>query len=468
MSKFNDNNRVEDKILHGDIGKLLLKLALPAIVAQLINALYNIVDRMYIGHIKDVGALSLTGLGLTFPIIIVISAFSAFVGMGGAPLASIKLGENDRDKAEEILGNSFSLLIIFGILLTIVSLLLKDKMLMAFGASDKTFNYANKYLTIYIYGTMFVMLSMGLNSFISSQGFSKMSMITILIGAILNIILDPIFIYGLDMGVEGAALATIISQAVSALWVVQFLMGKKTLIRIKTKYMHLKLSNVKSILSLGLSPFTMQATTSLVQITVNTSLQKYGGDMYVGAMTIMNSIMQIFFMPIVGITQGAQPIIGYNYGAKNYNRVKTAVKYSITFCMIFSICIWAASEIIPEVFIRIFSSSEDLTQITVNGMRIFMGMMFMLGAQTACQNFFLSIGKAKTSIFLALLRKIILLIPLTLVLPLFFGVNGILFAEPISDGIATTVTILTFISEIKNLKENKQLDNIRAEEVETT
>lgn len=451
MDKVSTNN-IDNEMLNGNIKSLLLKLSLPAILAQLINALYNIVDRMYIGHIKDVGALALTGVGLTFPIIIMISAFSALIGFGGAPLASIKLGEKNKDKAEEILGNSFSLLIIFGVLLTVGSLLLKDKLLFMFGASEATFGYANKYITIYIFGTMFVMLSLGLNSFINSQGFSKMGMLTVLIGAVLNIILDPIFIYGFNMGVEGAALATIISQAVSAIWVLSFLLGKKTIIKIKSKYFPLKLSNVKDILSLGSSPFAMQITESLVQITINTSLQKYGGDMYVGAMTIISSIMQMTFMPMMGINQGAQPIIGYNYGAKKYDRVRTTVKYAVTACLIFSTTAWAALELMPQLFVRVFTSSTELIKLTSSNMRVFMAMMFMLGAQTSCQNFFLSIGKAKTSVILALLRKVILLIPLVLILAPIYKVKGIILAEPIADGIATTITVITFLRQVRNMK----------------
>ena len=443
---------IDEEILHGSIPKVMFKLVVPAIVAQLVNAIYNLIDRMYIGRIPNVGDVALTGLGITFPIIIIISAFAVLVGLGGAPLASIKLGQGKKEKAEELLGNSFCMLLIFGILLTIGAFIFKDKLLYLFGASDITFPYADSYLTIYIIGTIFVMLSSGLNTFINSQGFAKMGMITILIGAVLNIILDPIFIFGFNMGIKGAALATVISQAVSAIWTVSFLSGHKTIIKIKKSYMKLKADNVKRILALGLSPFIMQSTESLVQIAFNTTLLKYGGDVQVGAMTVIISAMQIFNMPLLGITQGAQPLIGYNYGAKNFKRVKTAVKYSIIACMSLALVGWSLAQFAPKILIGIFTDSPELTAIATKGMRIFMAMVFMLGAQIACQNFFTAIGKAKISILLALLRKIVILIPLVYILPMFLGVNGIFIAEPVADFAAATTTIIVFVTQLKKLK----------------
>ena len=443
---------VDEEILHGSIPKVMLKLAVPAIVAQLVNAIYNLVDRMYIGRIPNVGDVALTGLGITFPIIIIISAFAVLVGLGGAPLASIKLGEGKKEKAEELLGNSFFMLLILGFTLTIVAFIFKDKLLYLFGASDITFPYANSYLTVYIIGTIFVMLSSGLNTFINSQGFAKMGMITILIGAILNIILDPIFIFGFKMGIQGAAFATIISQAISAIWTVSFLKSNKTIIKIKKSCMKLKIDNIKRILALGLSPFIMQSTESLVQIAFNTTLLKYGGDAQVGAMTVIISAMQIFNMPLLGITQGAQPLIGYNYGAKNFERVKTSVKYSIIACVSLALVGWSLAQFAPKILIAIFTDSPELTAIATKGMRIFMAMVFMLGAQIACQNFFTAIGKAKISIFLALLRKIIILIPLVYILPIFLGVNGTFIAEPVADFLAATTTIIVFIVQLKKLK----------------
>ncbi|MEW8955248.1 MATE family efflux transporter [Clostridium sp.] len=444
---------LQDKLLKGNVGKLLIKLSLPCIAAQLVNAIYNIVDRMYIGHIEGIGATALTSLGIAFPITLIIAAFSALVGSGGAPIASIRLGEKKKDEAEELLGNSLSLLIIFGVILTILTLIFKEKLLYMFGATENTFQYANEYLTIYSLGTIFVMISVGLNYFINSQGFTTMGMFTILIGAVLNILLDPLFIYGLDMGVKGAALATILSQGISAIWTFIFLKGETTIIKIKFKYLKLKLKTVKQILSLGSSSFTIQITNSLVQVTANSTLLKYGGDMYIGSMTILSSLMQVFFMPIIGVTQGAQPIIGYNYGAKHYSRVKEAIKASITFCFTLSAIFWLLSMFAPTLLIKVFSSDAQLIDLALSQIRTYMFMMFMLGIQAACQNFFTAIGKANIAIFLAMLRKVILLVPLMIILPRLYdlGAYGVILAEPIADGLATSVTIIMFIIQIRIL-----------------
>lgn len=455
MSSIKTNNLGQD-----NIGKLLFKLALPAITAQLINALYNIIDRMYIGHIPNNGSLALTGVGISFPIILIISAFSSLVGMGGAPLASIKLGEDDKKGAEKILGNCFTLLLILSIVLTTFFLIFKEKLLFMFGASTETITYANSYLTIYLIGTIFVQISLGLNNFINSQGFAKISMTTVLIGAALNIILDPIFIFAFKMGVKGAATATILSQAVSALWVLKFLFGKKTTIKIRKEYLKINKKIILPVLALGISPFIMQSTESLVQITLNSGLQKYGGDMYVGAMTIISSIMQVISMPIIGLAQGAQPIIGFNYGAKKYERVKQTFKLLLISSLSFSVFAWIICIFAPKVFVIIFSNDPALTELTIKSLKVFMFGVFMLGAQFACQNTFLALGKAKISLFLALLRKVILLIPLALILPKFLQVKGIFIAEPIADIIATITTCTVFFIKSKKIfsKENKMLD----------
>ena len=457
MSK---QENMDEQFAKGSIGKLLFKLAFPAIVAQLINALYNIVDRMYIGNMPGVGDVALTGVGVTFPIIILISAFAALVGMGGAPLAAIRLGEGNREKAEEIMGNSVTLLLGFAVVLTVGFTLVKEPLLYLFGASSETFSYANDYITLYVFGTVFVMLSLGLNAFINTQGFAKTGMLTVLIGAVINIALDPILIYGLGLGVRGAAIATVFSQMVSALWVFLFLTGKRTILKIRLPHMRLRLSNVAHILPLGLSPFIMQSTESLVHITFNKSLLLYGGNVFVGAMTILGSIMQVFQMPIIGLTQGAQPIIGYNYGAGNYARVKKTMRYSVLSCAMVSVACWAFLMLAPELVIGLFNDKPELVQATVHAMRIYMSMLFILGLQFSCQNAFVALGHAKISIFLALLRKIILLIPLVLVLPLLLPgskVDSVLIAEPVADTIASLTTFFVFIVKVRRLKYDMEM-----------
>lgn len=428
----------------GKIGKLFLRLAIPAILAQLINALYNIVDRMYIGHIEGIGALALTGVGLTFPIIMLISAFASLVGMGGAPLSSIKMGEGNHQKAEKILGNCTFMLLILAVILTAFFLFFKDPLLMAFGASENTLPYASEYLSIYLLGTIFVQISLGLNAFINSQGFAKMGMITVLIGAVLNIILDPVFIFVFDMGVSGAALATILSQAVSAFWVLIFLCGKKTILKIKLSNFPFQKDAILPALALGLSPFVMQSTESLISIVLNSSLQKYGGDIAVGSMTIITSIMQFFLMPLTGMTQGAQPIVGFNFGAKQFDRVKKTFRLLLIACMTFSVVLWGSVMLFPGLFAAVFSSDQELIEYTIPCMRIYMSAMCLMGAQIACQQTFLAVGQAKISLFLAMLRKVILLIPLVYILAIPFGVTGIFMAEPVADLIAVSTTVIVF------------------------
>ncbi|MCQ4923701.1 MATE family efflux transporter [Tissierella carlieri] len=444
---------ITNKLETESVGKLLLNLALPAIIAQLVNMLYNIVDRIYIGHISGIGAAALTGVGVTFPIIMIITAFSSLIGMGGAPRAAIKMGEQRDDLAEEILGNCFTLLVGIAIILTIFFLTTGERLLMMFGASSETISYGLSYLNIYVAGTIFVMITLGLNSFISTQGFSKISMLTVVIGAVINIILDPILIFGFNMGVQGAAIATVISQAVSAIWVLRFMLGEKTKLKIHKKYLKLKKEAIIPVLMLGISPFIMNSTESLLNISLNASLQKYGGDIAVGAMTILSSLMQIMFLPLAGLTQGAQPIISYNYGAKNNERVKETFKLLIMSAMIFSLVLWTLMMIFPKVFVSLFTKDIELMNITVWAMRIYLGAGVVLGAQIACQQTFIAIGQAKISLFLALLRKIILLIPLIYILPIFFKdkVFAVFFAEPIADIIAVTVTVVVFAIQFKKL-----------------
>lgn len=442
------------------IGGLIIRLAVPSIAAQLVNALYNIVDRIYIGHIDVIGSTALTGVGVTFPLILIISAFSALIGMGGAPRAAIKMGAGDNEGAEKILGNCTSVSIGLSIVLTTVFMIFREPLLMAFGASENTIGYASEYMEIYLIGTIAVQLSLGLNSFISTQGFATTSMATVLIGAVTNIVLDPVFIYGFDMGVKGAAIATILSQTLSAIWVLIFLTGKKTKIKIKFSNFKPERKVIFPALTLGLSPFIMQSTESLVVVTLNSSLQGYGGDIAVGAMTIISSIMQLVYLPMQGLAQGAQPIISFNYGAGNTERVKKAFKIFITISLSYSVVMWLFVILLPQLLVRIFTSDAQLMETASWALRIYMAGIFALGAQTACQQTFVSLGQANVSIFLALLRKIILLIPLVYILPLFFTdkVLGVFLAEPFADVIAATVTTIVFAFKFPKILKSKVVD----------
>ncbi|MEG0648937.1 MAG: MATE family efflux transporter [Oscillospiraceae bacterium] len=434
------------------IPKLMLKLSLPAVAAQFINMLYNIVDRIYIGNIPEIGNLALTGVGVTFPIIMLISAFSAFAGMGGAPLASIRLGAGDKKGAEKILGNCFVLLCGIAAVLTVVFLIFKEPLLFAFGASENIIGYANDYITIYLFGTVFVQMALGLNTFISAQGNATTAMFSVLIGAIINIVLDPILIFGFNMGVKGAALATIISQAVSALWVLRFLFSAKSSIRIRPEYMKLSRKIVGSVAALGIAPFIMQATESLVSITLNSGLQKYGGDLYVGSMTIIQSVMQMIIMPVQGITQGVQPIMSYNYGAQNYGRVRKTFFLLLRVTVSLTVLACIIAMLFPAILARLFTPDAELIAITTKVMPIFFAGIWAFGLQMACQTTFMSLGQAKTSLFLALLRKIILLVPLAVILPMVMGnVMGIFIAEPVADIIASLTTFILFLSQYKKL-----------------
>lgn len=437
----------------GNIRRLVVKLAVPTMLAQFVNLLYNIVDRIYVGRIPEIGSLALAGLGVTFPIIMLVAAFAALAGNGGASRAAIAMGAGDYKKADRILGNSASLLVIFSIVLTVVFLIVKDPILLMFGASENTLPYASDYLTIYLAGTIFVQLSLGLNAFITNQGFTKTSMATVCIGAALNIILDPVFIFVFDMGVQGAALATIISQAVSCVWVVAFFRGKRTILKLRRSNFRLESTTVKAILSLGISPFIMQLTECLVQLTFNNGMMKYGNDIYVALMSILFSMLQIVWMPISGLSQGVQPIIGYNYGARNLERVRHAFKLLFIANLAFSLIVVGFVEIFPQLFIRMFTEDAAIIEIGIPAVRVYMAGMAIMGAQSACQNTFLALGEAKTSLFLALLRKVILLLPLALILPRIadMGVWGLLIAEPVSDIIAVAVTTTMFAVSSRRL-----------------
>ncbi|MCU5934394.1 MATE family efflux transporter [Clostridioides difficile] len=427
------------------VGKLLFKLATPAIIAQIVNVLYNIVDRIFIGRMEN-GEVAMAGVGVAFPIIIIITACSYLIGMGGGPLAAIKMGEQNNDEAEKIMSNSFSVLVILAILLTIGFKIGKEPLLWMFGASESTIGYSMDYLNIYLIGTVFVQISMGMNTFINTQGFATTGMMTVAIGALINIILDPIFIFGFNMGVKGAALATIIAQGVSAIWVLMFLFGKKSILKIKKKYMIPKASIILPVLGLGISPFIMQSTESLVLIALNSKLQMYGGDLAVGSMAIMSSIMQILMLPNMGVTQGAQPIISYNYGSGQLDRVKKTFKLCLLSCFTYSTILWLLLMIFPAFFVSIFNKNPQLLSMTSWSIKIYFAGAFMFGIQIACQQTFLALGKATISLVLALLRKIVLLIPLIFILPTFFNEKlfAVILAEPVADITAATITAISF------------------------
>lgn len=444
-----------------DLGKepikhLLFILAVPAIASQVVNALYNMVDRMYIGHIPEIGSASLTGVGVCFPIIMIISAFAYLVGMGGAPRASIYMGKQDNETAQKIMGNCFSALIIVAVVLTGVVLIFQEPLLYLFGASKNTISYALDYMGIYAIGTIFVQMTLGMNAFISAQGFSKISMLTVIIGAITNIILDPIFIFGLNMGVKGAALATILSQAISAIWVVQFLSSKNSILRLKKEYFKIDFKILLPCLALGVAPFAMQATESILVLCFNSSLLKYGGDIAVGAMTILSSVMQFAMLPLMGLTQGGQPIISYNYGAKNAKRVKEAFKLQTLCSFIYSFTLWAIVQIVPQIFVAIFTNDPQLAATTQWALRIYLAAALLMGVQVSCQQAFISLGNSKISAFLAIFRKIVVLIPLIYIMPMLLEDNvlAIFLAEPIADTIAIATTIILFVINFKKIIKN--------------
>lgn len=460
----NEKSDISQQMASAPVFRLLIKLSIPAVAAQIVNLLYNIVDRIYLGHMPEVGSLALTGVGLCFPIISLVTAFTMLIAQGGAPRAAIEMGRQDIKKAEKILGNCFSTLIITALCLTAVFMIFGERLLMLFGASSDTIIYALPYMRVYAAGSVFVMLSLGLNMFITTQGFTKISMATVMIGAVINIILDPIFIFGFKMGVRGAALATIIAQCISAVWVVAFLFGKKTKLRVRRENLLPSARIMLPVLALGISPFIMSATEALINIAFNSSLQKYGGDIAVGAMTVCSTVFQFAWIPAQGIGQGAQPIISYNYGARNGERVKSAFKSMLIVNFLFVFTVGALVELFPTVFIKIFNNDPALVETASRMLRIYAGGLMFFGIQQSVQQTFISIGKARESLFIACLRKIILLIPLIYILPTLMEdkVTAVFLAEPVSDiiSILTSVLLFAFVfsKEMKKLNTPKAAD----------
>ena len=439
----------------GSVGKLLFQLALPAITAQIINVLYNMVDRMYIGHLPGEGAHALTGVGVTFPVIMAISAFAALVSMGGAPRASIMLGKGRKEEAENILGNCTTALITVAVVLTAFFLIFGRSILLMFGASGNTIEYGWAYMQIYSLGTIFVQLALGLNAFINAQGYAKTGMYTVLIGAICNIILDPILMFVFHMGVRGAALATILSQMLSALWILAFLTGRRTILKLRPSAMKLDAGRLLRIVGLGMSGFTMSITNSLVQIMYNSMLQKFGGDLYVGIMTVINSVREVISMPVNGLTNSAQPVLGYNYGAREYKRVQKAIVFMSVVCILYTVVAWGFVDWFPAFFIRIFNREGDMVEAGIPAIRMYFFGFFMMSLQFAGQSVFVGLGKSRNAVFFSIFRKVIIVIPLIIILPTVFGMGtqGILMAEPISNfiggGACFGTMLLTVWPELK-------------------
>lgn len=430
----------------GSVAKTITKLAIPMILAMLVNALYSVVDRIYIGHLPEVGQMALTGIGLCYPITMAVTAFSFMIGNGGGPLTSILRGSKDQEGAEKVLGNSVTLLVLMGIIIPGICLAFKKPVLYLFGASDATYPYANAYVTVYLIGSVFVMITMGLNPFLNAQGFTKVGMMTVLIGAVLNIVLDPVFIFIFDMGVTGAALATIISQAVSALWVMRFLLSKKNLIPLRRKNLVLEGKVVKKVVGLGFSSFIMSITEAAISAAFNSSLASFGGDVYVTVMTVATSVNMLIFMPMNGFSQGAQPVTGYNYGAGEYDRVKQCFWFLVKFCVCYSIVAWILLMAFPGVVIKVFNSDPALVETAIPMFRVFYCMYFVMALQMAPQNTFVAMGDAKKATFFALFRKVVLLIPLIFILPrVGMGITGVFAAEPIADTISAITCFTTFL-----------------------
>lgn len=449
----------DEKLGTAPLGRLIFSLAIPAVVAQLINVIYNMVDRIYIGHIPDVGTEALAGLGLSLPVILLIQAFSSLAGMGGAPQASIQLGKGNREAAEKILGNSVTMLLGFAVLLTVGFYFVKEPLLYLFGASDATIPYAQDYLNIYLAGTIFVMAYQGLNMYISCQGHARTAMISVLIGAILNIGLDPLFIFGMGMGIKGAALATILSQGISAIWVVSFLLSRRTGLKIRKKNMKLSAKVSGAILALGISPFIMQSTESLISIVLNRGLQQYGGDIYVGVLTILQSVMQLIVIPVQGFSQGTQPVISYNYGAQKIDRVRKTFQIALSIIWGFSFVFTGIVMLFPKAFVGLFTSEQELLTLSASKLPLFLVGLLIFGIQMTCQNTFMGLGKAKISLFIALWRKVILLIPLALILPHFAGVDGIYWSEPIADTVSALTAGFLFIITVWRRELNMQKES---------
>lgn len=437
----------------GKMSKHIINIAGPMIVAQLINVLYNVIDRIYIGRIPQVAILAMGGLGLCLPLISIIIAFANLFGMGGSPLCSIARGEGNNKKAEEIMGNSLTLLIIFGILIMVVGFIFKTDLLWLFGASSQTIKFADNYMTIYLFGTLFVLIGLGMNSFINSQGFAKIGMMTVLIGAIANIILDPLFIFTLSMGVQGAALATVISQALSAIWTLYFLTGKKTILKLKLSCMKIQIKYVIKIFSLGTAGFMMAITNSIVTIVCNSTLQAYGGDIYIAIMTIINSIREVASLPGQGIANACQPVLGYNYGAKQYKRVLEGIKFTTLSAISLMTMVWLFITLFPQQFIRIFSHNVDIIEPGVTALRLYFFGFFMMAFQMAGQSTAVGLGKSKQAVFFSIFRKVIIVAPLTIILPRYIGINGVFIAEAISNFIGGGACYITMWLTIgKNLK----------------
>ena len=443
-----------------NITRLMISLAIPSVLAQIVNVLYNIVDRIYIGRIPGVGAVALTGVGVTFPIITIISAFSGFASGGGAPLAAIALGQGDRKRAERILGNCVSMLLFFTVILMAFFFVFQKPLLYVFGASDNTIGYSSTYISIYLLGTVFVELAVGLNTFISAQGQARTAMFSVLIGAVVNIVLDPIFIFVFHMGVAGAAVATIISQALSAAWVLRFLCSEKSGIRLKKAGMKLDFSLIGQIMALGVSPFVMSATESAITIVMNHGLQVYGGDLYVGSMTILQSVLQLVFVPISGFTNGVQPIISYNFGAGKFDRVKMTIKRMISITVLAAFVYVVFAMLRPGLFARLFTTDEDLIALVKKVLPVYIAGMSVFGVQSGVQSSFLGLGQAKISLCIALLRKVILLIPLALILPRFFGVMGVYYAEPVADILSVLTASTLFLLNIRKILSKEMLAKV--------
>jgi len=433
------------------VGKLLVKLAIPTITAQLINMLYNIVDRIYIGHMPGDGDMALTGVGICMPIIMFVSAFAALISAGGAPRASIFMGKGDTDAAEKTMGSCFSLQIVISLLLTVVLLVFHRDLLLAFGASENTIEYAAAYMQIYAIGTIFVQLTLGMNAYITAQGFAKFGMITVTLGAVCNIILDPIFIFLFDMGVRGAALATILSQGVSCLWVISFLCSKRTTLRLKKETLPIRPKLVLPCIALGLAPFIMQGSESVISVCFNSSLLKYGDDVAVGAMTILTSVMQFAMLPLQGLAQGAQPITSYNFGAKNAERVKKTFRLLLISSLTYSLALWALIMLMPRTFAGIFTPNPALLDFTEKALRIYCGVLCIFGIQIACQMTFVSLGNALSSIIVAVMRKFVLLLPLIYIMPQLMEdkTMAVYTAEPVADLLAVTFTAILFHVQFK-------------------
>lgn len=454
------NQNKNDFLGTDPLGRLLFRLALPTITAQIINLLYNIVDRIFIGHMEGIGDTALTGVGVCMPLIMIVSAFAALVSSGGAPRASIFMGQGDKESAERTMGTCFTLQCVISVILTSVLLIFHRPLLLAFGASENTIKYAAEYMQIYSIGTIFVQLTLGMNAYITAQGFAKMGMLTVAIGALINIVLDPIFIFALNMGVQGAALATVISQAVSCGWVIFFLTGKKSILRLRRSTLRLDMKIALPCLALGLAPFIMQSSESVISVCFNSSLLHYGGDSAVRAMTILTSVMQFAMLPLQGLAQGAQPIISYNYGARNKDRVKGIFKILLICSLVYSMTIWAAVMLFPQAFAYIFNPNSDSIEFTANALRIYCAVLGIFGIQIACQMTFVSLGKALSSMAVAVMRKFVLLLPLIYIVPSFFEwemkTTGVYLAEPIADFISVTFTAILFAVQFK--KALRELD----------